>query len=117
MKYRFTCIICPLGCAIEVDVEEGIVKRVEGYTCPRGMEWAVEEVTNPKRIVMSVIRVKNGKLPTVSVKTDKPIPKEKIPEFMELLAKIEVEAPVKVGQIILEKPLGMDVNVVATREA
>ncbi|AIF68951.1 molybdopterin oxidoreductase [Palaeococcus pacificus DY20341] len=112
--YRFTCIVCPLGCTLEVEIENG---KVKGYTCPKGKEWAIEEVTNPKRVVMSVIKVKNGKLPTVSVKTDKPIPKAKIPELMKLLADLEVEGPVKVGQVILENPLGLDTKIVATREA
>jgi len=115
--YRFTCIICPLGCALEVEIENGKVKEVKGYTCKRGKDWAIEEVTNPKRVVMSVIKVKNGNMPTVSVKTDKPIPKAKIPELMKLLADLEVEGPVKVGQVILENPLGLDTKIVATREA
>ncbi|NJE07320.1 DUF1667 domain-containing protein [Thermococcus sp. M39] len=114
--YKFTCIICPLSCDIEVKVENGEIKEIKGYTCPRGKEWAIEEITNPKRVVMSVIKVKNGNMPTVSVKTDKPIPKTKIPELMKLLAEIEVEAPIKVGQIILENPLGLDTKIVATRE-
>lgn len=48
MIYRFTCIVCPLGCSIEVDVENGKVKEVKGCKCPRGMEWAIQEVTSPK---------------------------------------------------------------------
>ncbi|ALV62652.1 hypothetical protein ADU37_CDS09530 [Thermococcus sp. 2319x1] len=116
MRYRLTCIVCPMGCTMEVEIENGKVKEVSGYKCPRGKEWAIEEVISPKRVVMSVIKVKDGKLPTVSVKTDRPVPKEKIPELMKLLAKIEVKAPVEVGQVILEKPLNLDVKVVATRE-
>lgn len=64
MIYRFTCIVCPLGCSIEVEVENGEVKEVRGgYKCPRGgMEWAVQEVISPKRVVMTVIPVEGGVL-------------------------------------------------------
>ncbi|MFA4661455.1 DUF1667 domain-containing protein [Pyrococcus kukulkanii] len=112
--YRFTCIVCPLSCTIEVEVENRKVKDVKGYTCPRGKEWAIKEVTNPRRVVMSVIPVEGGKLPTVSVKTEKPVPKNKIPELMKFLAGIKVRAPVKVGDVIAEFE---GVRIVATRDA
>ncbi|NJE42584.1 DUF1667 domain-containing protein [Thermococcus sp. GR6] len=112
--YRFTCIVCPLGCALEVEVENGKIGEVKGYTCPRGKEWAIEEVTNPKRVVMSVIKVRNGALPTVSVKTAEPVPKKKIPELMEFLSKLEVEAPVEIGQVMTEWE---GIKIVATRGA
>ncbi|AFK21646.1 DUF1667 domain-containing protein [Pyrococcus sp. ST04] len=112
--YRFTCIVCPLSCTIEVEMEGGKIKDIKGYTCPRGKEWAIEEVINPKRVVMSVVPVEGGKLPTVSVKTERPIPKDKIPELMSMLAKIKVKAPVKIGDVIAEFE---GVKIIATREA
>jgi len=114
MIYRFTCIVCPLSCAIEVEVENGKVKEVRGCTCPRGEEWAIGEVTNPKRIIMSVVPVEGGALPTVSVKTVEPVPKEKIPELMKFLAKIKLKAPVEVGQVVAE---WQGIKIVATRGA
>ncbi|AMQ19140.1 DUF1667 domain-containing protein [Thermococcus peptonophilus] len=114
MIYRFTCIVCPLGCSIEVEVENGEVKEVRGYKCPRGMEWAVQEVISPKRVVMTVIPVEGGALPTVSVKTAEPVPKEKIPELMRFLAKLKLKAPVNVGQVVAEWE---GIKIVATRGA
>jgi CxxC motif-containing protein len=116
-KFRLTCIICPLGCTIEVTMEGDKITGVTGCTCPRGEEYAVQEVTEPKRVVMSVVKVKGGTFPTVSVKSDRPIPKELIPMVMKELAKVEVEAPVHVGQVIVENVLGTGANIVATREA
>ncbi|NJE84792.1 DUF1667 domain-containing protein [Thermococcus sp. CX2] len=112
--YRFTCIVCPLGCTLEVEMDGDKIKEVKGYTCPRGREWAIEEVMNPKRVVMSVVKVRNGKLPTVSVKTAEPVPKARIPELMKFLAKLEVEGPIRVGQTIAEFE---GIKIVATREA
>ncbi len=114
MIYRFTCIVCPLGCSIEVEVDDGEVKEVRGCTCPRGKEWAVQEVTNPKRVVISVVRVDGGALPTVSVKTAEPIPREKIPELMSYLAKIKLKAPIKIGDVVAE---WKGIKIVATRGA
>lgn len=114
MIYRFTCIVCPLGCSIEVEVENGEVKDVRGHTCPRGKEWAVEEVTSPRRVVMSVVPVEGGALPTVSVKTAEPVPKERIPELMSVLAGLKLKAPVTVGQVVAEWE---GVKIVATRGA
>jgi len=114
MIYRFTCIVCPLGCSIEVEVENGKVKEVKGCRCPRGKEWAVQEATNPKRVVMSVVPVEGGALPTVSVKTAEPVPKEKILELMKFLAKLRLKAPVKVGETVAE---WKGIKIVATRGA
>jgi CxxC motif-containing protein len=112
--YRFTCIVCPLGCSIEVDVENGEVKDVRGCRCPRGREWAIEEITSPKRVVMSVVPVEGGALPTVSIKTSEPVPKEKIPELMKFLAGLKLKAPVEIGQIVAE---WNGIKIVATRGA
>lgn len=114
MIYRFTCIVCPLGCSIEVEVENGEVKEVKGCKCPRGMEWAIQEVTSPKRVVMSVVPVEGGALPTVSVKTAEPVPKEKIPGLMKFLANLKLKAPVNVGQVVAEWE---GIKIVATRGA
>ncbi len=113
--YRFTCVICPLSCSVEVEVEGSEVRDVRGFNCSRGREWAVEEVLSPKRVVMTVIRVRGGKEPVVSVKTDSPIPKERIRELMNYLATLEVEAPVSIGQVLEDRPLGLETRVVATR--
>ncbi len=116
-KFKLTCIICPLGCPIEVTMEGDKIMRVTGHRCPRGYEYAVQEVTEPKRVIMSVVKVKGGIFPTVSVKTDKPVPKKLMPEIMKKLADVEVEAPVHVGQVIIENILGTEANIVATRPA
>ncbi|ASJ02423.1 molybdopterin oxidoreductase [Thermococcus profundus] len=112
--YRFTCIVCPLGCSIEVKVENGKIVDVTGHTCPRGQEWAIEEVTSPKRIVMSVVPVEGGALPTVSVKTAEPVPKDKIPKLMRFLAGLKLKAPIEIGRVVAEWE---GIKIVATRGA
>ena len=68
-KRELTCIGCPLGCAVTVEMEGSEILRVSGHTCKRGEEYARKEVTNPTRIVTSIVRVIGGRIPMVSVKT------------------------------------------------
>jgi len=112
---KVTCIICPVGCEITVTIKDGKVVSVEGAGCPRGRNYAIEEVSNPRRVVISVVKCVEGDLPVVSVKTSKPIPKSKIWDVMKVLANIEVRAPVKVGDVIIKDVLGLGVDIVATR--
>lgn len=119
MKTReLTCIGCPLGCAVEVEIEEnGQIVNVTGNTCKRGDDYARKEVTNPTRIVTSTVRVEGGTSDMVSVKTKTDIPKNKIFVCMEGLKGVCVKAPVHIGDVIVENIAGTGVDVVATKEA
>ena len=109
------CIGCPLGCPLTVEMEGNEVKSVAGNTCPRGDAYAKKELTNPTRIVTSTVRVAGGKLPMVSVKTESDIPKSKIFDCVKALKDIEVTAPVKIGDVIVENVAGTGVNIIATK--
>ena len=109
------CIGCPLGCPLTVEMEGNEVKSVSGNTCPRGDAYARKELTNPTRIVTSTVRVNGGRLAMVSVKTESDIPKGKIFDCVKALKDIEVKAPVKIGDVIVENVAGTGVNVIATK--
>ena len=113
MERNMTCILCPRGCAMTVRGEVGGL-QVVGNSCPKGQEYAVNECTNPVRTVTSTVRVNNRKDTMVSVKTAAPVPKEKMMEVMEVLARVRVEEPVRIGDTIVEDILGTGVKVVAT---
>ena len=109
------CIGCPLGCPLTVEMEGNEVKSVSGNTCPRGDAYAKKELTNPTRIVTSTVRVAGGRLAMVSVKTESDIPKGKIFDCVKALKDVEVVAPVKIGDVIVENVAGTGVNVIATK--
>jgi CxxC motif-containing protein len=88
--------------------------QVSGNTCPKGLEYAINECTNPVRTVTSTIRVSDRKDTMVSVKTASPVPKEKMMDVMAQLRSITVSAPVKIGDVILPDVFGT--KVVATKE-
>ena len=108
---ELTCIVCPRGCRLRVSDD----MKVSGNACPRGEKYAISELTNPTRIITSSIRVSNRPYTLVSVKTDKPIPKDKIFDVMKEIDKLSVEAPTRIGQIVKANILGFDSNIVITK--
>ncbi|GAA0177684.1 DUF1667 domain-containing protein [Clostridium sediminicola] len=112
---KMICIGCPLGCPLEVSLEANKVIEVKGNTCPKGVTYAEKECTNPTRIVCSSVFVTNGEIDCVPVKTENDIPKGKIFDCIKALKGIVVEAPVKIGDVIVEDVAGTGVDVVATR--
>ncbi len=114
-KRELTCIGCPLGCQITVEMENGEVISVTGNTCKRGDVYARKEVTDPTRIVTSIVNVDGGTIPMVSVKTRSDIPKGKIFDCARALKGVAVQAPVHIGDVIVKDVAGTGVDVIATK--
>lgn len=112
----FVCIICPNGCEIEVEYTGKEIKKISGNLCDKGEAYIKKEITAPERWVTSTIEVKNGTLPLVSVKTSKPVPKDKVLSVMDAIANIEIEAPVEAGEIILRNVASTNADIIATRK-
>jgi CxxC motif-containing protein len=110
MERKLTCIICPLGCELTVELADGKVEKVTGNTCKRGETYAHNECTNPQRTVTSTVLCSDGT--PVAVKTDGTIPKDKVFECMEIINKIVAPLPVRIGDVLATDVFG--VNVVAT---
>ncbi len=114
---NLTCIGCPLGCSISVSLSDnGEVSEITGNTCKNGEEYARKEVTNPSRVVTSIVKINNGDVNMVSVKTAEDIPKGKIFDCMEALKKVTVTAPVQIGEVIIKNVCGTGVDVIATKK-
>ena len=107
------CITCPKGCHLSVDEENGYA--VTGNSCPRGTEYGKNELLHPVRVVTSTVRIDGAMLPRLPIKTDRPLPKEKMFDCMALIDSITVQSPVKVGQVLAANILGTDVNIVAAK--
>ncbi len=112
MTKKLTCIVCPLGCSLVAEVENGIVLSVSGNSCPRGKAYAESECVNPQRVVTSTVRCKDGGM--LSVKTNRPIPKDKMRECMQIIANATPATPIAVGDIIIKDVFGSDI--VATQQ-
>ncbi|QBD85748.1 DUF1667 domain-containing protein [Clostridium tetani] len=110
-----TCIGCPMGCNLNVKLENGEVVDVKGNSCGIGINYAKKECTNPKRIVTSSVYIEDGEIDILPVKTKEDIPKSKINECMKSLKGLTVKAPVKIGDVIAENICDTGVNIIATR--
>ena len=117
MTRDLICVSCPIGCSLKVELDEdGKVLSVTGNTCKRGEQYAVSECTNPVRVLTSTMRVKGGKLPVVPVKTSVPIPKGKMFEIMEVINCEVVDAPVRMGDVLINNVCDTGADIVATNE-
>ena len=110
-----TCVLCPNGCTIEVRHEGNEVLSAQGALCFKGLDFARQEITDPRRNFASSVRVANGVLPLVSVRLTVPVPKPMILAIMAEIRKVTVQAPVVPGQVIIENVLGLSSDVIATR--
>lgn len=111
---NITCTVCPMGCSLVVEKIDGEYK-VEGNTCKRGAKYGVEELTDPRRVITTTVKLKDSYLNLLPVKTSDSIPKGMMFEIMEVLDKIEITAPVHVGDIIVKNVLGTGVDVVSAK--
>ena len=117
-KLPLTCIICPMGCSMEVEVETDTdghkkVLSVKDNGCKRGELYASKELQNPTRTLTSTIKVNGGVLPVVPVKTAGEVPKNMLLQCMEVVRRASCRAPVKRGDILLYDLLGTGINVIA----
>lgn len=111
---EITCINCPVGCRLAVELEEGKVVSVTGNTCPRGVAYAKQECVDPLRMVTAVVPVEGSAAP-LSVKTRTPIPKKEIKNCMKALAQTKLIAPIAAGAVVLADVCGTGVDVIATK--
>ena len=108
MNRTLTCIICPRGCTLQAEINDGSVK-ITGNACPRGKIYGESECLHPMRTVTAAIRVANREGRAISVKTREPVPKEHIFDLMEILRGITVQAPVAIGDVICDNIYGSQV--------
>ena len=113
---ELTRICCPIGCSITVEMDGKEVKSVSGNNCPRGDAYARKELTAPSRIVTSTVKETGGDRPVVSVKTASDVPKEKIMDVIREISKVELQAPVHIGDVVVSHVAGTDADIVATAE-
>ncbi|QKN23016.1 DUF1667 domain-containing protein [Caproicibacterium lactatifermentans] len=107
------CTCCPKGCRLQVDEMQDY--RVTGNGCPNGAVYGRQEATNPVRIVTSTVSIRGGLHPRCPVKTEQAVPKKQVPAVMKALEKVELQAPVSRGQVVLQDICGTGVNLITTR--
>lgn len=108
-------VACPKGCRLEARKENGeILVTHEG--CKRGREYAVSEITDPRRMVATTVRIEKGSHPLLPVYTASPFPRGRITELLKALRSVKVSAPVFINQVVLADALGTGIDVIASRD-
>jgi CxxC motif-containing protein len=114
---NLTCIVCPIGCSLDVKEDSSGNLSVTGNRCPRGAVYAQEEIRAPKRTVTATCHVEKeaATVKRIPVKTAIPCPREKIPALLDDIYKLKASLPVKAGDVLLADWNGEGIDVVATR--
>lgn len=115
MTSKIICTVCPNGCEMGVIESEVENYKIEGYKCEKGREYAEQEIENPSRIITTTIKIKNGLIKRLPVRSESAVPKNKIFQVMVKIRDIEIEAPIEQGDIVIENVLDMGINIIASK--
>ena len=110
------CVICPNSCRLHVEMEDNGEIKVEGYQCKRGLEYGAQEFIAPTRMLITTMKIENGFLPVIPVRSDSEIPKGRIFDAVEQVNLTVAKAPVKMGDILIENLFNLGINVIASRD-
>jgi CxxC motif-containing protein len=111
MKKAMTCIICPRGCALEVEATTPPV--VSGAACKRGVDYATSELVDPRRVLTSTVRVLGGRRRRFPVRSALPIPLPRLVEAARALDSIVVTPPLACGSVVAADWLGLGADLLA----
>ena len=115
MKKEIICTVCPRGCHVMVEGEGEQILSVEGYSCKRGLEYASAEFAHPVRILTTTVKMAGTGSDLLPVRSNKPVPREKLMACMDVIRGIEVQLPVKRYDVIVADICGTGADIVATK--
>lgn len=115
MIKHLTCIECPKGCRLTVEVGDNGEIKVNGNQCPKGERYASAEVQRPVRTLTTCVLGQGLALKMIPVRTDQPIPKDWVPQAMTAVKNIKINKPVQAGDVVFVNFLGLGVNLISTR--
>ena len=115
MKKEIICTVCPRGCHIQVEGEGEKILSVAEYGCKRGLEYASNEFAHPVRILTTTVKMAGVSNDLLPVRSNKPLPKEKLFDCMAAICKTEVQLPVSRYDVIIPNICGTGVDIVATK--
>lgn len=100
---------------MQVKMQGEQIGIMEGNKCKKGVEYAQEEISNPRRMLTSSVLILDGELPIISVKTLHPIPKKKLFDVLAEIKRTIVKAPIKSGDVIIKNVADTGIDIVATK--
>lgn len=119
---QINCTTCPSECLLTVEIERDVngnvarVRSVTGNSCPRGDTFAHQELTCPMRVLTTTVAVSGGDEALVPVRTAEAIPLALHAQAMDLIRGLVVNAPIRMGDIILPNLLDTNINLIASMD-
>ena len=114
-KKHFICVVCPIGCEIDIVHDGSKIISMEGNKCERSEEFVSQELIEPMRILTTTVRIQGSRWAVIPVRTDKSVPKRLFPSMMRQLRRIKVQTPVNMLDVVVRDVLGTGANIIATR--
>ena len=113
MKRELICIRCPLSCRLTAEWNGNFEQlNITGNRCPRGAEYAEQELRDLRRIVTAVVPCNSAVQPYIPVRTDRELPKHLIDRLLNTLYQSRVEIPVRRGDIFIRNFENSNVNII-----
>lgn len=113
MTKELVCIVCPRSCRMMI-TSEGDELVVTGNTCKRGKEFAINEMTDPRRNVCTTVRTSFPSVPVLPVRVSGAIPKNKIFDLMHEVNRITVSKRIGREEVVVPNILDLGVDLIAT---
>jgi len=114
-KRHFVCVVCPVGCEVDVVHDGSKIISMEGNKCEKSEEFVTQELIEPMRILTTTVRIDGSRWPVIPVRTDKAVPKRLFPSIMRQLRRIKLQAPVNMLDVVVSDILDTGANIIATR--
>ena len=115
MSKEIICIVCPLGCRMDVDLDGSEVKGVTGNQCKKGIKHAEKEVIFPGRVLTTTMKTDIPAIPLIPVRSSEELPKDRLIDCMQEISAHGTSGEIKMGQPLIENILGLGVDIVACR--
>ncbi len=113
---QYTCIGCPIGCPLQLQHEGHEITEISGHECDRGAKYAKQEFADPRRDLSTTVVISGAGLRRLPVKITGPIGKDRVMEAVSEIHRLQVQAPVKLGEVLIKDFLDeKDIHVVACR--
>lgn len=109
------CIECPIGCSLSVE-KVGEQWDIKGNKCPKGKDFAINEITDPRRSICSTVRTTFKKVPRLPVRTTGDVPLKEIFAVMAQINAISVDKPIHTGDVIIKNVCNTGINVIAASD-
>ena len=115
-REKVICVGCPMGCLVNLTIDNGVITAIEGNRCKQGEKYANEEYRNPVRTLTTTLLTQGSSQPLLPVRTSKPVHRQKMLSIVTALAGVKVKPPVRIGEVVVSQPEGVMVDIIATAD-